>query len=70
MALSIKIVMAADGGLPGWPGSGKRWGLPGVIQLVPLLGGLVTLVIYLSIVWDKKRQGFRDKFAPTYVVKG
>lgn len=74
MAMKIKIVRAVDGLLPGWDMSTVRWlvpAIPGLIALVPPLGivGLLSLVVYVSLTWDKVRQGWHDKAAKTLVIK-
>ena len=74
MAMKIKIIRAGTGLLPGWDMSTVRWlvpGIPGLIALAPSLGflWLLSLVVYLSLTWDKVRQGWHDKAAKTLVVK-
>ncbi len=78
MAMKIKIIRAGDGLLPGWDMSTVRWlvpAIPSLIALVPPLGlvGLLSLVlslvVYLSLTWDKVRQGWHDKAAKTLVIK-
>ena len=74
MAMKIKIIRSGDGLLPGWDMSTVRWlvpAIPSLIALVPPLGlvGLLSLVVYLSLTWDKVRQGWHDKAAKTLVVK-
>lgn len=74
MAMKIRIIRAGDGLIPGWDKSTVRWlvpAIPSLIGLVPPLGfvGLMSLVVYLSLTWDKVRQGWHDKAAKTLVVK-
>ena len=74
MAMKIKIIRAGDGLLPGWDMSAVRWLVPAVpelIGLVPALGlvALLSLIVYLSLTWDKVRQGWHDKAAKTFVIK-
>lgn len=74
MAMKIRIIRAGDGLLPGWDMSTVRWlvpAIPSLVGLVPALGlvGLLSLVVYLSLTWDKVRQGWHDKAAKTLVVK-
>lgn len=74
MAMKIKIIRAGDGLLPGWDMSTVRWlvpAIPSLIGLVPPLGlvGLLSLLVYVSLTWDKVRQGWHDKAAKTLVVK-
>ena len=74
MAMKIKIIRASDGLLPGWDMSTVRWLVPAVPGLVGLafslgLVELLSLVVYLSLTWDKVRQGWHDKAAKTLVIK-
>lgn len=74
MAMKIKIIRAGDGQIPGWNDSTVRWlvpAIPGLIALAPSLElvGLLSLLVYLSLVWDKVRQGWHDKAAKTLVIK-
>lgn len=69
MALSIKVVDEATGAVPSMEASGMRYGLPGGLSLIPWIGGLLSLVIYLSILWRDRKQGFHDTFAKTLVVE-
>ena len=72
MATRIKVVRAENGGLPEWNHSFMRWAPLGacsiISALVPIVG-LLSLLIYLSFVWDKKRQGWHDMVGKTLVVK-
>ena len=67
MALGIKVVREADGGVPGWGPSVLRWVIP---QVAGLVCGLITLAVYLSPFWDNtgRMQGWHDKVAKTLVV--
>ena len=74
MARKIKIIRAGDGQLPGWDMSTVRWLVPAVPGLVGLafslgLVELLSMVVYLSLTWDKVRQGWHDKAAKTLVIK-
>ena len=80
MAARIKVIRVDNGGLPGWNTSFNRWILPGFFGVMSAffqpLGsaffqplGLVSLLVYLSLLWDKQRQGWHDKVAKTLVVK-
>ena len=72
MATRIKVVRADNGELPGWSNSFSRWILPGFFgaaaAFIPIVG-LVPLLIYLSLLWGKNRQGWHDMVAKTLVVK-
>ncbi len=79
MATRIQVVRAEDlfqpewGRPPSWGRSLLRWGLPFVLGLpgyfVPLLGNFLALLCYLSLTWDRDRQGWHDKVAGTFVIK-
>lgn len=78
MATRIRVVRAEDlfrpewGRPPSWGQSLVRWGLPFVLGLpayfVPF-GNFLALLCYLSLTWDRDRQGWHDKAARTFVVK-
>lgn len=78
MATRIQVVRSDDlfqpewGRPPSWGQSLFRWGLPFVLGLpvyfVPF-GNLLAILCYLSLVWDRDRQGWHDKVARTFVVK-
>lgn len=72
MATRIKVVRAENGGLPEWDHSFRRWAPVGICSIisawVPPVGFL-SLLIYLSFVWDKKRQGWHDMVGKTLVIK-
>ena len=72
MATRIKVIRADNGELPGWSNSFNRWILPGFFGVVGgfiQAVGLVSLLIYLSLLWGKNRQGWHDMVAKTLVVK-
>ena len=65
MLANIKVVRADNGFTPGWGKSIGRWILPIALNIVPFLG----LLAYVSLTWDRVRQGWHDKAAATLVVK-
>ncbi|MYH95027.1 MAG: RDD family protein [Acidimicrobiia bacterium] len=79
MATRIQVVRAEDlfrtewGRPPSWGQSFARWGLPFVLGLpmyfVPVIGEVLYLLCYLSLTWDRDRQGWHDKAARTFVVE-
>lgn len=71
MVIKIRSVRTADGGLPGWGPAFKKMFLPWVVNLVPCVGGILSLVVYFSPLWDsgQRMQGYQDKWADLYVVK-
>lgn len=68
MAARIKVVRAEDGEVPGWGKAIGRWLLPGLLGLIPVVGGLLVLLVYLSLLWDDRRQGWHDKMGTTVVI--
>ncbi|MDE0121728.1 MAG: RDD family protein [bacterium] len=68
MAMSIVVVRAEDGEVPGWGKAIGRWILPGLLSLIPVAGGLLALLVYLSLLWDDRRQGWHDKMGTTVVI--
>ena len=69
MATSIKVVRADNGQVPGWGKSIGRWIIPVALAFIPVVGWILSLLVYLSLLWDKIRQGWHDKAAGTLVVK-
>ena len=79
MATRIQVVRAEDlfqpewGRPPSWGQSSVRWGLPFVLGLpaffIPLVGQVLSLLCYLSLTWDRDRQGWHDKAARTFVIE-
>jgi hypothetical protein len=71
MIMKIRAVRVNDGGLPGWGPAFKKWLLPALVSLIPCVGGLASLAVYFSPLWDnnKRMQGYQDKWAELYVVK-
>ena len=69
MATSIKVVRADNGLVPGWGKSISRWIIPAVLAFIPLVGWILSLLVYISLTWDRARQGWHDKAAATLVVK-
>lgn len=72
MAVRFRVVDAEASSLPGWGPAFLRWLVPGIIGLIgswiPFVG-LLVFVIYASLLWDQRRQGWHDKAAKTLVVK-
>lgn len=69
MATRIKVVRADNGLVPGWGKSIGRWIIPAALGFIPFVGWLLSLLVYISLLWDKVRQGWHDKAAGTLVVK-
>jgi uncharacterized RDD family membrane protein YckC len=69
MVVGIRVARADNGDLPGWGPAAIRWALPGLVAfIIPVFGMLAALVVYLSFLWDDRRQGWHDKAAATVVV--
>ena len=69
MAVRIKVVRADNGLPPGWGKSIGRWIIPAALGFIPFIGWLLSLLVYISLLWDKVRQGWHDKAAGTLVIK-
>ena len=69
MATRIKVVRADNGLVPGWGKSIGRWIIPALLPIIPLVGWILSLLVYISLLWDRARQGWHDKAAGTLVVK-
>lgn len=74
MMTSVKVVRADNGSVPGWGKSIVRWIIPTIVGvilavLIPGIGGLLSLLVYVSLLWDSARQGWHDKAAGTLVIK-
>ena len=39
------------------------------LNIIPFVGWILALLCYVSLTWDKVRQGWHDKAAATLVVK-
>ena len=69
MMTSVKVVRADNGLVPGWGKSIGRWIVPAVLTFIPAVGPFLSLLVYLSLLWDSARQGWHDKAAGTFVIK-
>ena len=74
MALKVKVVRADNGLVPGWGKSAGRWLVPAIPALgwfIPSISfiGFLSPLVYVSLTWDKVRQGWHDKAAGTLVIK-
>ncbi|MCY4193721.1 MAG: RDD family protein, partial [bacterium] len=68
MAMGIEVIRAGDGSKPSIGSSLRRWGLPILPLLIPVIGWLFALVCYSSLAWGDRRRGWHDKAANTLVV--
>ena len=67
--LRIEVVDVTTGRPPRLDGASIRYLVPSVPALVPGIGAVITLVVYLSAVWSPTRQGWHDRAAGTVVVR-
>ncbi len=65
MAVSIKVVRADNGLVPGAGKSFGRWLIPFLLRLT-FFG---YFLCYLWLLWDNNRQGLHDKAAQTLVIR-
>lgn len=70
MAMGIAVARVDTGGVPGWGKALGRWAVPSLVVLIPAVGELVTIVVYMSLVWDTHFQGWHDKAVDTVVIVG
>lgn len=77
LALRIAVIRLDNGEPPGWRRSIQRWVLPmalasggmyvsGSSRYVALL---VSLLCYVSLIWDRSRRGIHDHYAGTVVIR-
>ena len=69
MATRIRVVRADEGLDPGWGRSISRSILPAALVFIPVVGWLLLLLVCISLLWDRARQGWHDKVARTLVIK-
>ena len=67
--VGVRVCSGRDLGRPGWLRSFKRWGVFVIPGFVPFVGGLLSLLIPLPLLWTTNRQGLHDKFADTLVLR-
>ncbi len=68
LVTGIRVVSAKDLSRPGWVRALIRWGIFWVVGWIPFVGGLLSLVFLLPLLWTMKRQGVHDMAADTLVV--
>jgi uncharacterized RDD family membrane protein YckC len=64
----IRVCSGQDLGRPGWLRATKRWGVVVAVGYVPVVGGLLSPLIVLPLLWTTNRQGLHDMFADTLVL--
>ena len=71
IVMNIRVVNADSGAIPAAGSSFVRWAVPSVFALIGNwvdVVGLLAIIVYLSLVWGRRRQGWHDKAANTIVV--
>ena len=70
MAMKIKVVSLETGEAPRLVNAALRFALPGLIGIIPIVGGLAALACWLSPLFDStgRQQGWHDKVAKTVVI--
>jgi uncharacterized RDD family membrane protein YckC len=67
--MSVRVVRADNGQIPGWGKAFGRWGTMFGPAVIPCLGALWVFLCYLSPLFDNQRhQGWHDKAAKTIVI--
>lgn len=67
--VGLRVVNRVDGGPVSWTYSSVRALVPTVVQLVPVIGPGLSIVVYLRAVFHPLRQGLHDAAAGTIVVR-
>ena len=68
LATGMRVARVADGEKPQLQDAAIRWAVPGIAGLIPVAGGLISLLDALWCLWDPNRQCLHDKAAKTVVV--
>ena len=66
--MAVRIVRIDDGNVPGWSKAGIRALLPMAAQAVPVVGIFAMGAIYMTALFNPRRQGLHDRAAGTIVV--
>jgi uncharacterized RDD family membrane protein YckC len=66
--MGVRIVRIDDGQVPGWSKAGIRALVPMIAQAVPVVGLFVMAAIYMTALFNPRRQGLHDRAAGTIVV--
>ena len=67
--LGIQVVDVTTGRPPRLDGATIRYLVPSVPALLPEIGAVITIAIFLSATWSPTRQGWHDRAAATVVVR-
>ena len=66
--LNVRVVNVAHGGYVPAGRAWWRWGMPALLCWVPFIGGILSLIAHVSIVWRPDRRGWHDTAAKTVVI--
>jgi uncharacterized RDD family membrane protein YckC len=66
--VGVRIVRIDDGHVPGWSKAGIRALLPMALQAVPVVGIALMAAVYVTALFNPRRQGLHDRAAGTIVV--
>ncbi len=69
LAVGSRVVVEADGSVPGWRRSAVRWFVSEGVGQVPFVGIWISLVVIGSLLFDPRRRGMHDKAAGTIVLR-
>ena len=69
IAVGTRVARLGDGGTPIPTQAGIRAALPVGATLVPIVGGILSLAVYLVAIVHPLRQGWHDRAAGTVVVR-
>lgn len=69
LAVGTRVVVDADGSLPGWRRSIIRWFVAEGVGRIAYVGIWISLAVLVSVVVDGRRRGLHDKAAGTIVVR-
>jgi len=69
LAVGTRVVVEADGSLPGLRRSAVRWFVSEGVARLPYLGLLISLAVVGSVLLDGRRRGLHDKAAGTIVIR-
>ena len=66
--LGTRAVRVDTGGRVPWPNAAIRALVPLSAGVIPKFGSVLTLIVYVNALFDRRRQGWHDKAAGTIVV--
>jgi uncharacterized RDD family membrane protein YckC len=69
LAVGTRVVVEADGSVPGWRRSAVRWFVSEGVGRIAYVGLWISLAVIVSVVIDARRRGLHDRAAGTIVVR-